>query len=168
MIPELTPEQLEAVLKMRHDGKVLREIATELGVSYTSVKSAVATYRVQMSAEMLEVADEYFQLHVDRLEGLWARVQKELTALPQFDEKVFKVAIQILERQAKLLGLDRGNRAAGVPRTGGQKDWLAEATPSELIAEIESYGLQVPERFKDGLGAVVDDPDAVGASSGAA
>lgn len=148
----MTPEQIIKAWNMRQDGINLPDIAVALGIPASVIQAGLRAMSVLRSKEGLEQAEEFFQLHLDRLEKLWANVQDRINKLEAFDDRVFKLAIQILERQSRLLGLDRGTSGGGRVNNPGKKkeaDWLEEATPMELVTEIESYGLEVPARFKD-------------------
>lgn len=165
----MTTDQIEKALVYRREGKLYTEIGVLLGEPAVNVRRALAALRVATTNEALDVADEYFNLHIERLEALWATVSSTINALLGFDDRVFKVALAVLERQAKLLGLDRGSGGRNpTPRPSRDKDWLSEATPSELIAEIESYGLEVPKRFKENPDGPLAERDAVVTPSGAA
>lgn len=134
------------VMDLRMQGRNRNDIAEILGISQCSVHRHIKEQIQAIRMNTEELAEEMFLLHQERLEELYALVKQELDKMEGFDDKPFKLLIVILERQAKLLGLDvtpaRGERNAP------KGSWLDDATPHELIAEVESYGFHVDERFK--------------------
>lgn len=140
----------EKVIALRQKGKTRAEIAKELDLTMTAVNAAIETTIVELRDGAPLLVEEMYHLHHERLEQLYAIVQKRIDAMVEFDSDVFKIALSILERQSKLHGLDKANakQKTKVGKTSRDSDWLDNATPSELIYEAESYGLTVPEKFK--------------------
>lgn len=141
----------EKVMSLRMKGKTREEIAKELDLSVRSVDQAINTTITELRDAAPLIVEEMFSVHQLRLEALYQIVQKKIDEMLDFDERLFKVALSILERQSKLLGLDRDKvktKTSRADRYHETTDWLEDATPSELIHEAESYGITVPEKFK--------------------
>lgn len=60
-----------------------------------------------------------------------------------FSEKAIKCLIMLMERRARLLGLDK----SPLPVRAGAFSWLDKASPDELIAAAAKYGVKVPQPF---------------------
>lgn len=81
-------------------GKTRDEIGSELGISYQTVNTEIKFWIQQT---VMPLAEDVKKQQLDRLEMLW-RVAYEKSA--RGDVPAMNTAIKILERQAKLLGLD--------------------------------------------------------------
>ena len=94
-------EKRRHALELRMKGLTFAEIACQVG--YASASGAYKAVRAALEADAVMAADEIRKLHVARLETLleavWdAACRGELQAIDR--------VLRILDRQAKLLGLD--------------------------------------------------------------
>lgn len=137
----------DEILRLRAAGHTYSQIAQQTGVEERQAKRAVRDTVLAVRADLSDDVAEMFLLHHERLENLFRIVRERIENQPAFDDRPFKLAITILERQARLWALDRTG-PAGNGKDKGTYDWLQNATPSDLIAEAERYGIKVPERFK--------------------
>lgn len=124
-------------LELRIGGATLEEIAKSLGY-YDRAAAGKAVQR-GLNARVSEAADEYRKLHISRLEALYLKyhgqaISGNLAAL--------KGCLQILLREAKLLGLDAPTRTevAGeilLRDIAGRAAELYDLDVAEVIAEAE-------------------------------
>lgn len=141
-------ERLFTVISLRAAGVPAKEIADSLGLSVPRVYQYLAEATTAARERNVDLVEEMFLLHQERLERLFRLAQAHIDKCETFDDRAFRVAILILERQARLLGLDKTPEKPG-GKSGGY-DWLENSTKEELIAEAERRGLRVPEKFKLG------------------
>lgn len=147
----LSPEQQldhalvrSKVVELRTQGYRAPEIANHLGLDQTTVNRHIKAAVEEFHKDITDVIRERTQTHDDRCEDLYSRIHAEIRHDPEFDPDKYRLAIAILERQSKLLGLDK----AKVPGDNkNRQDWLAEATPAELEAEALRMGIPVPQKF---------------------
>lgn len=139
-------DMAERIFDLRMQGRGRTEIAQIVGLSAKMVDKHIRQQIEGLRLKNEELADEMYHIHQERLEELYALVRQEVDRAEVFDASMFKTMIQILERQSKLLGLDAAPKDRGPKRK--DENWFLDATPHELIAEVESYGLEVPARFK--------------------
>lgn len=99
----ISEEIRNTVIELRKQGMNYADIASEVGIHMDTARSAVNTYMIRLQARTLESADElrrddYSKLSM-MLDAIWDRVlEGELGAIDR--------AIKILERRARLMGLD--------------------------------------------------------------
>jgi hypothetical protein len=92
-------------LELRIGGATLDEIAKVLGYSHRSV-AGQAVQRA-LKAKVSEHVDEYRNLHIARLEALYMKFHGQAI---QGNLQALKGCLQILIREARLLGLDAPTR----------------------------------------------------------
>ena len=101
-VPE--PEQIDReikVLELRRAGLTWQRIAEETG--YADHTGAYAAYKRAIKRTMQQPADELREQEIDRIDRL------QLAAWPQAmkgDTKAILTIVRLMERRAKLLGLD--------------------------------------------------------------
>jgi hypothetical protein len=92
-------------LELRKAGATFQQIADQLG--YRSASGAFNAVKAALKATLREPADELRELELTRLDAmllpLWRRVQSG-------DEKAVDRVLRIMERRARLLGLDAPTR----------------------------------------------------------
>lgn len=108
-------QRQQAALELRRSGRGYVDIANALGVSKSQahryVRDALAEARAQISAEADELRAEEISRLDGMLAGLWNDARKgSVSAIDR--------VLKIMERRAKLLGLDAPVRLAH----GGDKD----------------------------------------------
>lgn len=166
-IAELTAEEQKA-LDLRVAGKTFPQIAKELGCSlgtaYGRVQQALAYSREAMASK----GAEYRELEANRLnkllESMWPVAIGEMQVLPKMDDegntrktieeatlegqqKAVDRVLKIMERRAKMLGLDA---PAKTELTGkdGQPMQVHNVDPVELAKRIELLAAQLPSGEK--------------------
>lgn len=97
-------ERMNRALELRKGGVSYAFIASELG--YASPSGAHKAVMSALKKTLQEPADELRQLEVERLDALLA-VMWSRKSIPDFTDRILK----IMERRAKLLGLDAPTRA---------------------------------------------------------
>lgn len=139
------PSNAEAILRqhraleLRAEGKTFREIAAELG--YNSIQAAHKAVMTAIREHPIEAVDQIRNMHLLRLDKLW-----ELHYINAQTGDNFATAscLRIMERQARLLGLDAPTETKGsfehtvaggvlaVPTAPkSEEDWLSAAERSQ-------------------------------------
>lgn len=140
MTPDALARMESEILTRRMQGERSDEIATAMQVPHGNVLAAIARLTEQARQESADMAAELFMLANLRLEKLWRTVQKWLDAMETFDDKLVRCAVSVLERQAKMNGLDKqGSRFVA------DDEWIDNATPAEVVAHAKKLGLSLPE-----------------------
>jgi len=135
------------VLMARVDGLTPTEVAVKLGVTHGDVLSILGRMTTNLRQENEGLAMELFMLANMRLERLWKWVQAKLDTLETLDSngiQLVRAAVQIVERQARLNGLDKQARPGGVSQ---DTDWVDAATPTEMQAYLKRHGFTLPEHL---------------------
>jgi hypothetical protein len=135
--------RLKLVIRLRSEGKSSYEIGQTLGVPDRTVRNWLSEASQQVRAENRQFTSEMFTIHQHRCESLYAMVRKRLEDPISFTTDLVKVALAILDRQSRLLGLDRTKNAG---RTNSN-DWLENASTEELVQAARDAGIPVPESF---------------------
>lgn len=90
-------------LDLRITGKSYREIAAELGCSVSKAYDDVSAALAKLEAESAEKAAEVRRIELDRidvmLKGIWPEAEAG-------DARKIETALKLMERRAKLLGID--------------------------------------------------------------
>lgn len=149
-----TPAQLR-VIELRAQGlsvpKIAKQIAQEgFDLSCQTCYQIVREYAETVRENAVGWGEERFAEADARLEYLYAQIQERLAAAalnPLCDDGKFaglvRAAVAVLDRQARLLGLDRTKALGGT----GQHDWLDKTTPAQLAALAEKFDLKLPKQF---------------------
>ena len=102
--PELVDKEVK-VLELRRAGLTWQRIAEETG--YADHTGAYAAYKRAIKRTMQQPADELREQEVDRIDrlqlALWPKAMKG-------DERSISTIVRLMERRAKLLGLDAPTR----------------------------------------------------------
>lgn len=93
-------ERARKIYEMTLAGKTRDEIGKELGITYQTVNTDIKFWIQQT---VMPLAEDVKKQQLDRLEMLW---RAAYTKSEKGDVPAMNTAIKILERQAKLLGLD--------------------------------------------------------------
>lgn len=161
--PDEALDAAERIVQLRAEGRPTSEIAkTVLGEDTQATRRHV--FRVIEKSvkaaydKMTDRIREAFVINDTRLEMLYSRVHAHAMSLTHFDDRVFRVLLMILERQSKLLGLDKGGDQRG-SRTGRFLE--ADAKPTEICLAIERMGVKVPAHIKSdaAIKDLIDDAD---------
>src|SRR5437868_5019486 len=95
-------ERLKEVLRLRLQGHTFAAIAEKLG--YTDAPGAYRAYRAALEwAEVEELATDLVKTEVLRLDVMLNALTNRIAA---GDPRAVEVAVKVVERKAKLLGLD--------------------------------------------------------------
>ena len=126
--PETIDREIK-VLELRRAGLTWQKIADEVG--YADPTGAYAAYKRAVKRVLQEPADEVRQQEIDRLDRLqvavWPRAMKG-------DDRAINTILRLMERRAKLLGLDAAQKVqAEVTTFDGHRDIDAEI---ERIVQI--------------------------------
>ena len=126
--PEVIDREVK-VLELRRAGLTWQNIAKEVG--YADPTGAYAAYKRAVKRVLQEPADEVRQQELDRLDRLqvavWPRAMKG-------DDRAINTILRLMERRAKLLGLDAAQKVqAEVTTFDGHRDIDAEI---ERILEV--------------------------------
>lgn len=152
-------EIVEAATK----GMRVHEIAAEFGLSDRQVSRILRDAAERVRADAAEVAADAFHLQRERLERMYRLVEMELQRYeqamagwlelpeadrrrmpaPHFDDKPFRVAVMIFDRQARLMGFDRGGKVDTI----GPSGWLDQAPIEQVAAYAKQLGMTLPTQF---------------------
>lgn len=130
------------ILRLRAEGMGHVEIAAALGCTTSVVSAQLARAREQARRDMANIAGERLVVADARIEWMLDKVAKMIASDIGFDDKKYKVAIALLERQAKMLGYDRQPDP-----NKGTEDWMEKASKEKLVEYAEELGLSVPTTF---------------------
>ena len=167
--PELVDKEIR-VLELRRVGLTWSRIAEEVG--YADHTGAYAAYKRAIKRTMQQPADELREQEVDRIDRLQVAVWPSAM---KGDTRAILTIIRLMERRAKLLGLDRpikieqdittwdGNdtidravRELAALLTADNATGTSESPMAKLVSESESVtaGIEL-ENLVDSLGARV-------------
>lgn len=126
-----------AVLSRLRDGEAQSKIARELGISAADVLTITKHLVVMWRRELQETVRLAGYMNYLRMEMLWNMVIESLKV--EMDPKVVAVAVTLLDKQNRMLGIG-GSDSAWVtkPPGGGIKD---------LEREALNAGLELPKLF---------------------
>lgn len=115
------PETVEAkekaaqALELRKEGYGFQEIADKLG--YNSVQAAHAAVKRSIMAIIREPAEELIKVELERIDKMW---RIHYVNAYNGDPDALKSCLKLMERRAKLLGLDAAQKiedVTGLTRT---------------------------------------------------
>ena len=117
------------VLELRRAGLTWQKIADEVG--YADPTGAYAAYKRAVKRVLKEPVEEVLEIELDRLDRLqvavWPRAMKG-------DDRAINTILRLMERRAKLLGLDAAQKIQAEVKTyDGHRDIDAEI---ERILEV--------------------------------
>lgn len=144
--------RMNNIVGRRARGQSPEEIAADLGLSVVYVCQMIREAAVHQRGAAESLVSEMFMLHHIRLEALYKVVQARIDVMVAsnfFDARVIRSAIEILERQSKLLDLDRAKRGTeGAAGNCGTLAWMDKMTNEELVKTArEQYGIVLPPTF---------------------
>jgi hypothetical protein len=125
-------------LALRKSGVTYEAIARDLGVSVQSAHRAVKRALERLSGEIAESVTDVRRMELERLDAmlgaLWPKAERgNLTAVDR--------VLHIMERRAKLLGLD-------TPSTDAEKPVLGVAVQVNLTDALSSQVQAIPEALR--------------------
>lgn len=133
--PDLLPELAQAV-ELRLAGKSYRQIAAAQG---TSVGTAHNRVKAAMKATLQEPCDEVRQMELERVDRLFAKMYE--IAVEKGSARHAEIALRVMERRAKLIGLDAPERK--------EINVVTEDATEAAIRELEA---QLAENDPDRVG----------------
>ena len=99
-------ERRNTALDMRSRGYSYTDIAKALGVSRSTAHKYVTTELDKIREETRASAEQVRGLELSRLDRLWRRAEELLDSDDDDGAKAIGAALRIMERRARLLGLD--------------------------------------------------------------
>lgn len=141
---EFLAERDMRILKMRQAGISTQEIARRFGITVSACNSAIQRQLQKLNREALLAYPEVLRMELERLDTLqqsvWPLTQHrkitladgtEATAEP--DLKAIQQVLAIMDRRAKLLGMEQTNINVTMEQTEApQRATLAGATPAAV------------------------------------
>lgn len=118
------------ILELRKAGKTYREIADELGMVESQVRATLTAELEKVRQGKQRLAEEVFYLEVVRLDEMFSAIYPKVLA---GEESAIRTALLIMERRAKLLGLDRVG-VAELP--GGDSVSLSDEELLRRVAKV--------------------------------
>jgi hypothetical protein len=132
----------QKALDLRIAGASYRQIGQQLGVSHVTAYHDVDAALEELAALQRGKAEKLREIELDRCEkmtlGLWPKVR-------QGDEKAVRALVSVMDRRAKLLGLDQPSRVEHAGPMGGPIA-VAHLTDAELSARADALA----KRLRDG------------------
>ena len=139
---QMSPPKVQAAVRrkeavdLRLQGMTYREIGQELGVTPTRARQLVAEALAAIEKDTAESAEELRRLELDRLDqlqsGLWE-------AAAGGNLKAVGAALKIMERRARLVGLDAPTRT----ENAHGHSYLDQLSDAELREEARRHGIPV-------------------------
>ncbi len=145
-------EQVLRLLQFRAQGKSTKQAAELMGINRQHAQFLIREAIADVNKAQADLIAQRRIEHDAKLEHMYSicamKMQRMFDDPDLFDDRVLRAAVMVLDRQAKLWGLDKGSTAGGANRT----EWLANASSADIVREAEEYGLKIPEEFKTKLG----------------
>ncbi len=132
----VTAERRARAFALRKEGKALRAIAAELGVSHEMVRRYVRDGLADLNRSRLDDATELRALEEARLDGLLEGLWSPATT---GDEKAAAVALRVCESRRKLLGLDAPTKSEITGKDGAP---LVEKEPPVDLTRLTDDELE--------------------------
>lgn len=111
--------EVKQMLDLRKQGYTLEEVALSTGFSITYVSKCIKKALSEITAE---VALDVIGLEVARLDALWLKAYARATADGKaFSKESMDVCIRLMERRAKLMGLDKPTKVANTNPAGDKE-----------------------------------------------
>lgn len=122
-------ETRDKCLSLRRLGMSYAEVAKQVGLSRGGAYKAVQTALDEIRASYRETAAEVLELELDRLDEMTRALSNKVG---YGDPQAVTAALRVMERRAKLLGLDAPQKIAPTDPTG--KNPYLSASDDELRA----------------------------------
>lgn len=175
---EFLAERDLRIFKMRQAGIPTAEIARRFGIGTANVSNSIKRQLNKLSQEALLIYPEVLQMELERLDALqsaiWPLTQHRKTKMDDGTEvsiepdiKAVATVLSIIDRRAKLLGMDQTNvnvqmdvrdasplRAvlAGAPGVVRAEKFDSETEGKKLLALMADAGILPKETIKELLG----------------
>lgn len=128
--------RLEVVRLYTVEKKTQQEIAALLNVSVGTVNSDIKAMRGSWRASSQEQVDEYIQTQMDKLDELYGYLMPKII---EGSARHVEVAVQILTRQAKLMGLDAPEKREVAGEGGGPVEIIVKYQEKKPVAAQEEW-----------------------------
>lgn len=140
--------QLKA-FELKRSGKEYREIAETLNIGLGTAFNYVRRYFDELDAVAKESADDLRRLEAARLDIWLDRINGQIELGVDTDSitKLVTTGVKLMERRAKLLGLDAPTKVETKDVTETRKQ-LEKLSPQERIAKLQSAIEQERERMQ--------------------
>ena len=137
------------VLRLRVLRKTAKTIADEITaagypIGWCEVQRIVRNEAIEVRRRNAALCDERYAEQDATLEYAIGKVIANLEKCDWLDDKLLRALCVLLDRQAKLHGIDRAKQGGGASK----HDWLEGKSHAELMAEAERLGVRVPRPFK--------------------
>lgn len=123
----------QKALQLCIQGKTVREIGPELGISYVQAHRDIKAALDESAQRRKDIADKIIDLELNRLDKMLSALEPQLNV---GDTKAIECALKIMQRRAKYLGLDKeqhvkisGELVAGVlvaPAGVSPEEWQVQ------------------------------------------
>lgn len=154
-MPLTSEDQREAqtvlVLNMLAQGKNNVQIGEALGITARQAAARIKEVVDQAREDAQAHVKLRFTQHDQRCEYLYKMCLKRINSAHLkhsggFDDRAIRAAVAVLDRQARLLGLDKS------ANTGGQNFnvWLDNQSGADLERLARQYGIDLPQPFIQG------------------
>ena len=139
-----TAERRKIAVAMRREGATYEHIANHLGVSTTAAHKHVTRALESIQAATEKEVDLYRALEGERLDAMQAAIWPQ--AVEEGDLKAIDRILKLMERRAKLLGLDAPTKVAATtvdredsPNTSVIVVPAVAGSINEWLGEVEAY-----------------------------
>lgn len=129
---EVKAERVARAFDLRKRGKTYRQIGEMLGYSHEQARQDIQSVLASIVAETKDSAQEVLALELARLDDIQVNVYLEAL---QGDEKAISAVLKIMERRAKLLGLDV-SRSLNVTVTADEISKMSDEELHDLITTV--------------------------------
>lgn len=114
-------EKQAIALDMRRKGHLLREIGVALGIDKTSTVSILI--QKAMREVVREPAEELVQMELDRLDTMFVKAYERAADHEKpLNREAVDTCLRIMERRAKLLGIDKPTKVASTDPSGEKSE----------------------------------------------
>ena len=148
-----TEKRLDA-LTLRRRGSTFREIADKLGCSRAMVHKYVAGALREYAAANKEETEVYRALEADRLDALHAAIWPKAM---NGDMRAVDRVLRIMERRAKLFGLDAPTKVAATTPDGDEQAPAAVVVLPPIASGVDDW----LDRYRSGATAIIPTADRI-------
>lgn len=125
------------ILELRRSGLSYSKIAEDVGITAASCYRIVKQYLEKVAAECTEESKELIALESERLDSLYKALEPRIAT---GDPKAITAGIKIMERRARLHGLDQPEKLEQVVR-------FENLPSSELVQRARARSIPIPEEL---------------------
>lgn len=143
------------IIKRRASGQAVAQIASEMfpelvpGTGQQQVFRALKNAANDLRTRLHEFIEERFLLAVSRLDRIIKLLDRYLTDMESglpFDDKPLRILLMVMDREARLLALDRTPDKGG--SGAGRMQWIDGAPPQDIVDEARRLKIPEVERFQ--------------------